>query len=87
MGVKEHKLLNSGHGVLTEQDKMILDCAAEAKISKPQWELVLGKVGAEAMGFFLEALPSGHPFSGARLLNQPQQLFFRLAVLEIIPLC
>ena len=93
MGVKEHKLLNSGHGALTEQDKMILDCAAEAKISKPQWELVLGKVGAEKIEDLLDLYPADYdsceflPLLRRRLKNFQTKLYAKHRNNELTLVC
>ena len=81
MGVKEHYLLNPGHAVLTEQDKMILECAAEAKDTKSQWELVLGKVGAEKIEDLLDLRPADYdsceflPLLRRRLKNFQTNLY------------
>ena len=38
-------LLNPGQERLTEVEMMILHCAAQAKLTKEQWDEVLQKVG------------------------------------------
>ena len=38
-------LLNPGRERLTEVEMMILHCAAQAKLTKEQWDEVLQKVG------------------------------------------
>ena len=42
-----HYLLMQGQEDLTEKEEMILDCAAEAKFSKNQWDELLEKLMQE----------------------------------------
>ena len=47
-------LLKAGQEELTELEEMILKCAAEAKLTKDQWDEILEKVGAEKIEDLLE---------------------------------
>ena len=44
----------------TEVEKTILNCAAEAQLSKHQWDEVLEKVGAEKIEDLLELLSADY---------------------------
>ena len=49
-------LLNQDQQKLTELEKMILNCAADAKLSKSQWDEVLAAVGVEKIGDILQLM-------------------------------
>ena len=49
-------LLNQDQQKLTELEKMILNCAADAKLSKSQWDEVVAAVGVEKIGDILELM-------------------------------
>ena len=74
-------LLNPGQEELTEVDKMILNCAAEAKLSKDQWDEMLKKVGAEKIEDLLELLSVDYescdfkPLLRRRLVNFQKAIY------------
>ena len=49
-----HYLMKQGQEDLTEKEEMILDCAAEAKFSKNQWDELLEQIGAVEIEELLE---------------------------------
>ena len=71
-----HHLFDAGQEEPNEVELTVLHCAAEAKISKRQWEVMRGKLGIEKIEDFVELYPAAYERCKFKpLLNQRIQKF------------